>query len=140
MPAGHGLRSRTRDTFSRGFRQKGYINLTTYLRAFKLGDNVDIKVNGAVHKVGRHGVCFRDCCTSRSHLQATVNRSAAAGWGCSRGPRAGAAEANVEGCLDSGSHTQRQLPAATDVCQIEEAVAHAAAAARRQHASSAARR
>lgn len=52
MPAGHGLRSRTRDTFSRGFRQKGYINLTTYLRAFRLGDYVDIKVNGAVHKVG----------------------------------------------------------------------------------------
>ncbi len=53
MPAGHGLRSRTRDTFSRGFRQKGYINLTTYLRAFRLGDYVDIKVNGAVHKVRR---------------------------------------------------------------------------------------
>ena len=53
MPAGHGLRSRTRDTFSRGFRQKGYINLTTYLRSFRLGDYVDIKVNGAVHKVGR---------------------------------------------------------------------------------------
>lgn len=52
MPAGHGLRSRTRDTFSRGFRQKGYINLTTYLRSFRLGDYVDIKVNGAVHKVG----------------------------------------------------------------------------------------
>lgn len=52
MPAGHGLRSRTRDTFSRGFRQKGYINLTTYLRSFRLGDFVDIKVNGAVHKVG----------------------------------------------------------------------------------------
>mmetsp|Transcript_17090 Transcript_17090/g.51089 ORF Transcript_17090/g.51089 Transcript_17090/m.51089 type:complete len:165 (-) Transcript_17090:133-627(-) len=50
MPAGHGLRSRTRDTFSRGFRQKGYINLTTYLRSFRLGDYVDIKVNGAVHK------------------------------------------------------------------------------------------
>lgn len=51
MPAGHGLRSRTRDTFSRGFRQNGYINLTTYLRAFRLGDYVDIKVNSAVHKV-----------------------------------------------------------------------------------------
>jgi len=51
MPAGHGVRSRTRDTFSRGFRQKGYINLTTYLRSFKLGDYVDVKVNGAVHKV-----------------------------------------------------------------------------------------
>jgi large subunit ribosomal protein L21e len=50
MPAGHGLRSRTRDLFSRPFRQKGYIALTTYLRNFKIGDYVDIKVNGAVHK------------------------------------------------------------------------------------------
>ncbi|KAL8139580.1 hypothetical protein V2J09_005601 [Rumex salicifolius] len=50
MPAGHGLRSRTRDSFSRPFRKKGYINLTTYLRTFHIGDYVDVKVNGAVHK------------------------------------------------------------------------------------------
>ncbi|RZC83426.1 hypothetical protein C5167_046210 [Papaver somniferum] len=50
MPAGHGLRSRTRDLFSRPFRKKGYIALTTYLRTFKIGDYVDIKVNGAIHK------------------------------------------------------------------------------------------
>ncbi|CAN1320894.1 60S ribosomal protein L21-1 [Linum perenne] len=36
MPAGHGLRSRTRDLFSRGFRKKGYIPLTTYLRTYKV--------------------------------------------------------------------------------------------------------
>ncbi|RVW81438.1 60S ribosomal protein L21-1 [Vitis vinifera] len=50
MPAGHGLRSRTRDLFARPFRKKGYIPLTTYLRTFRIGDYVDIKVNGAVHK------------------------------------------------------------------------------------------
>ncbi|URE05483.1 60S ribosomal protein, partial [Musa troglodytarum] len=50
MPAGHGLRSRTRDLFSRPFRKKGYIPLTTYLRTYRIGDYVDIKVNGAVHK------------------------------------------------------------------------------------------
>eukprot|EP00249_Psilotum_nudum_P008569 c21370_g3_i1 orf=437-1060(+) len=50
MPAGHGLRSRTRDLFSRPFRGKGYIPLTTYLRTYKIGDFVDIKVNGAVQK------------------------------------------------------------------------------------------
>ncbi|KAI3913307.1 hypothetical protein MKW92_029429 [Papaver armeniacum] len=50
MPAGHGLRSRTRYLFSRPFRKKGYIALTTYLRTFKIGDYVDIKVNGAIHK------------------------------------------------------------------------------------------
>eukprot|EP00894_Picocystis_sp_ML_P004411 jgi/Pico_ML_1/54928/g65.t1 len=50
MPAGHGSRARTRDTFSRGFRQKGVIPVSTYLRTFKIGDYVDIKVNSAVHK------------------------------------------------------------------------------------------
>lgn len=50
MPAGHGLRSRTRDLFSRGFRKKGTINLSTYLRTYHVGDYVDIKVNGAIHK------------------------------------------------------------------------------------------
>ena len=50
MPAGHGLRSRTRDLFARPFRKKGYIALSTYLRTYKVGDYVDIKVNGAVHK------------------------------------------------------------------------------------------
>lgn len=32
-------------------RQKGFIPLSTYLTTYKLGDYVDIKVNGAVHKV-----------------------------------------------------------------------------------------
>ncbi|GAQ78141.1 60S ribosomal protein L21 [Klebsormidium nitens] len=49
MPAGHGMRARTRDLFSRGFRQKGFIPLTVYLRSFKVGDYVDVKVNSAVH-------------------------------------------------------------------------------------------
>ncbi|GIL49836.1 hypothetical protein Vafri_6152 [Volvox africanus] len=50
MPGGQGLRARTRHMFARGFRQKGFIPLTTYLRTYKLGDYVDIKVNGAIHK------------------------------------------------------------------------------------------
>ncbi|KAB2608056.1 60S ribosomal protein L21-1 [Pyrus ussuriensis x Pyrus communis] len=50
MPAGHGLRSRTRDLFSRAFRKKGYIPLSTYLKTYRIGDHVDVKVNGAVHK------------------------------------------------------------------------------------------
>lgn len=52
MPGGQGYRARTRDMFKRGYRQKGYIPLSTYLRNYKLGDYVDIKVNGAVQKVG----------------------------------------------------------------------------------------
>jgi len=51
MPGGQGLRHRTRDLFQRGFRQKGFINLTTYLRVYKVGDYVDIKMNPAVQKV-----------------------------------------------------------------------------------------
>ncbi|KAK4740747.1 hypothetical protein SAY87_024335 [Trapa incisa] len=43
-------RARTRDLFSRPFRKKGYIPLTTYLRTYKVGHYVDIKVNRAVHK------------------------------------------------------------------------------------------
>lgn len=35
----------------RGFRQHGFINLTTYLRTYKVGDYVDVKVNAAIHKV-----------------------------------------------------------------------------------------
>mmetsp|Transcript_23052 Transcript_23052/g.22806 ORF Transcript_23052/g.22806 Transcript_23052/m.22806 type:complete len:164 (-) Transcript_23052:204-695(-) len=50
MPAGAGLRSRTRHMFARGFRNHGYIPLTTYLRNYKIGDYVDIKVNAAIHK------------------------------------------------------------------------------------------
>ena len=50
MPAGHGVRCRTRDSFSRPFRKKGTIALSTYLRTYKIGDYVDIKVNGAVQK------------------------------------------------------------------------------------------
>lgn len=52
MPGGQGLRHRTRDLFQRGFRQKGYIPLSTYLRVYKVGDYVDIKMNPAVQKVG----------------------------------------------------------------------------------------
>jgi large subunit ribosomal protein L21e len=49
MPDGHGLRSRTRDTFSKGYRKNGVTPLTDLLRVFKIGDYVDIKVNSAVH-------------------------------------------------------------------------------------------
>ncbi|EFJ28214.1 hypothetical protein SELMODRAFT_170832 [Selaginella moellendorffii] len=50
MPAGHGQRARTRDLFAREFRKKGPIPLSVYLRTFRVGDYVDVKVNGAIHK------------------------------------------------------------------------------------------
>ncbi|KYR02369.1 S60 ribosomal protein L21 [Tieghemostelium lacteum] len=49
MPHSFGLRSRTRYLFSRGFRNHGMLNTTTYLRTFRLGDYVDIKANGNIH-------------------------------------------------------------------------------------------
>ncbi|CAD0049914.1 unnamed protein product, partial [Aureobasidium pullulans] len=45
-----GLRAGTRYAFSRDFRKKGMIKLSTYLRQYKVGDIVDIKANGAVQK------------------------------------------------------------------------------------------
>jgi large subunit ribosomal protein L21e len=50
MPHSFGLRARTRHLFSRAFREKGSIRLSTYLKTYKVGDIVDIKANGAVHK------------------------------------------------------------------------------------------
>ncbi|KAI8809039.1 ribosomal protein L21e-domain-containing protein [Cladochytrium replicatum] len=50
MPHSFGLRARTRHLFSRDFRTKGPVRLSTYLTTFKVGDIVDIKANGAIHK------------------------------------------------------------------------------------------
>ncbi|EHY54546.1 60S ribosomal protein L21A [Exophiala dermatitidis] len=45
-----GLRAGTRYAFSRDFRKKGAIHLSTYLKTYRVGDIVDIKANGAVQK------------------------------------------------------------------------------------------
>ena len=50
MPHSFGYRARTRDMFARPFRQRGTIKLSTYMTTYKVGDYVDIKVNGAIHK------------------------------------------------------------------------------------------
>ncbi|OKL62627.1 60S ribosomal protein L21-A [Talaromyces atroroseus] len=50
MGHSHGLRSGTRYAFSRDFKKKGYIALSTYLKEYRVGDIVDIKCNGAVQK------------------------------------------------------------------------------------------
>lgn len=51
-----GLRAGTRYAFSRQFRQKGMIPLSTYLTQYRVGDIVDIKCNGAVQKGMPHKV------------------------------------------------------------------------------------
>ena len=50
MPHSFGLRARTRHLFARDFRTKGHVQLSNYLKTYKVGDIVDIKANGAVHK------------------------------------------------------------------------------------------
>jgi len=50
MTRTHGYRRGTRDMFSRKFRNHGAIPLSTYMRVYKIGDYVDVKGNGAVHK------------------------------------------------------------------------------------------
>ncbi|KAI0876456.1 60S ribosomal protein L21 [Hypoxylon argillaceum] len=51
-----GLRAGTRYAFSRDFRKKGAIPLTTYMRQYHVGDYVDIKCNAAVQKGMPHKV------------------------------------------------------------------------------------
>ena len=50
MTNSKGYRRGTRHLFSRKFRTKGVIPLSTYLKTYKVGDMVDIKGNGAVQK------------------------------------------------------------------------------------------
>merc|ERR1712048_861288 len=50
MVNSYGLRSGTRDMFSKPFKTKGLEHLSTYLVTFKVGDYVDVVVNGAIHK------------------------------------------------------------------------------------------
>lgn len=78
MPHSFGYRARTRDMFARPFRQTGMIKLSTYMTTYKVGDYVDIKVNGAVHKGmphkyyhGRTGVVFN---VTKSAIGVRVNK------------------------------------------------------------------
>ncbi|KAJ5068468.1 ribosomal protein L21 [Anaeramoeba ignava] len=50
MPNSKGYRKGTRSKFSRAFREHGPLGLSTYLRTFRMGDYVDIKVNSSIHK------------------------------------------------------------------------------------------
>lgn len=50
MPHAHGYRARTRHMFARDFRNHGPTKLSTYMKVYKVGDIVDIKANGSIHK------------------------------------------------------------------------------------------
>jgi large subunit ribosomal protein L21e len=65
MPHSFGYRAATRTLFKKAFRTNGRCNTSTYLRTFKRGDYVDIKVDSSIHKGmphkyyhGRTGVIF----------------------------------------------------------------------------------
>lgn len=65
MPHHFGLRSKTRNKFSKSFRTKGMPNLSRYLTVYKKGDYVDIMADSSIHKGmpyqfyhGRTGVVF----------------------------------------------------------------------------------
>ena len=65
MPHSFGYRGGTRRLFKKAFGTKGRPNTTTFLRTYKRGDYVDIKVDSSVHKGmpfkfyhGRTGVVF----------------------------------------------------------------------------------
>lgn len=65
MGHSHGLRSGTRHSFSRKFREHGTIKTSTFLHVYKVGDLVDVKANSAVQKGmpfklyhGRTGVVY----------------------------------------------------------------------------------
>src|SRR5689334_14102381 len=50
MPHAYGYRSGTRSKFTKGFRQHGAIRISKVLTSYRIGDYVDILVDGAIHK------------------------------------------------------------------------------------------
>ncbi|KAF7718754.1 60S ribosomal protein L21 [Penicillium ucsense] len=56
MPHSYGLRAGTRYAFSRNFKEHGMIRMSTYMKTYRVGDIVDVKVNGAVQKGMPHKV------------------------------------------------------------------------------------
>eukprot|EP01034_Spumella_vulgaris_P036789 gene36789-45388_t len=78
MPHSFGYRARTRTLFKKAFKTKGRCPTTTYLRTFKRGDYVDIKVDSSIHKGmpfkhyhGRTGVVFN---VTKRAIGVTVNK------------------------------------------------------------------
>jgi len=50
MPHAYGYRSGTRSKFSKAFRKAGAIRISKVLTSYKIGDYVDVIVDGAIHK------------------------------------------------------------------------------------------
>ena len=50
MPQSYGYRANTRHKFRRPFGQSGLLEQRVFLRSYKIGQYVDVAVNGAIHK------------------------------------------------------------------------------------------
>jgi large subunit ribosomal protein L21e len=50
MVNSYGKRSGTRQKFAKPFKTKGHIRIARTLTSFKVGDYVDVKVDGSIHK------------------------------------------------------------------------------------------
>jgi len=71
MPHSYGKKARTRDMFAKPFRKQGEPSLGKYLITYRVGDIVDIKADGSIHKGmpykyyhGRTGVVYNVTKTS----------------------------------------------------------------------------
>jgi large subunit ribosomal protein L21e len=78
MPHSFGYRANTRTLFKKAFKTNGRCHTTTFLRTFKRGDYVDIKVDSSIHKGmphkhyhGRTGVVFN---ITKRAVGVTVNK------------------------------------------------------------------
>ena len=56
MPQSKGYRARTRQIFSKPFRMRGAPAANCILKSYKIGEYVDIKVDGSIHKGMPHKV------------------------------------------------------------------------------------
>ena len=56
MAHSSGYRSGTRKKFAKAFRRHGVVRMGNYLTSFRVGDYVDIKVDGAIHKGMPHHI------------------------------------------------------------------------------------
>ncbi|KAL0220464.1 hypothetical protein RCL1_000318 [Eukaryota sp. TZLM3-RCL] len=73
-----GYRSGTRYMFARGFRKHGIVPLTAFMQKYRLGDMVDVKVNGSIHKgmphKNYHGKTGRVWNVSRRAIGIEINK------------------------------------------------------------------
>lgn len=78
MPHAFGKRARTRDLFSKPWKQKGMPHLSKIMTTYHVGDYVDVIANGAIHKGmphkyyhGKTGVVFN---VTKSAVGVVINK------------------------------------------------------------------